>query len=113
MQVEVFSNKKHIGTADLQVGDESMGHLYGELIPLESYYLLVQDTIREFWEKGDGNYTKINALNLRIRLPSGYCIVGAGGITIDDLEELPNESKRIDIAGVDFGLIRHYLENYK
>jgi hypothetical protein len=47
-------------------------------------------------------------LNINVQLENGYFLYSIGGYTFDDAEELPDETKRIDIAG----LFRHVIEDF-
>ena len=39
-------------------------------------------------------------------LDNGYFLFPCGGYTIDDIPDLPNEPKRIDIAGVNLDILK-------
>jgi hypothetical protein len=101
MKATIYSHETPIGVADLQIGDRSMGHVYGEFIPNDEYYKSVQKHVWEFWLNNKPDYIKWHSLQLNVRLENNYLLFPEGGITIDDLEELQDEPKRIDIAGVD------------
>lgn len=112
MQSKIYAHNHHIGTANLQVGDETMGGLFGEFIPTEYYFDQIQQSV---WAISQAKKTDTNtwhALRLNVQLENGMFLFPEGGITIDDLQELPDAPIRIDIAGVDHSLIRDYiLEN--
>jgi hypothetical protein len=108
MKAKIFSHEKHIGTAELHLGDESMGCLYGDFIPTENYYMYVEKAVWKFWSKSKPDYKKWAAMKFNVQLDNGYFLFATGGFTIDDVPELQNEPKRIDIAGVD----RHVIEDF-
>ena len=108
MKAKIFSHEKQIGTTELYLGDENMGCLYGDFIPNENYYKYVQKTVWDFWSTSKPDYHKWNAMKFNIQLDNGYFIFAAGGFTFDDIQELQEEPKRIDIAGVD----RHVIEDF-
>ena len=108
MTASVYSNKLLIGHTDLQVGDASMGCVFGDFIPTDNYYNFVQKSVWEFWSTNKPNYEKWDALKINVQLVNGYFLYPIGGYTFDDVEELPNEAKRIDIAG----LYRHVIEDF-
>ncbi len=108
MTASVYSNTTLIGHADLQVGDKSMGCVFGDFIPTDDYYKLVQKSVWDFWETNEPDYKKWHSLNINVQLENGYFIYPIGGYTFDDAEELPDETKRIDIAG----LFPHVIEDF-
>jgi len=107
MKAQIFSHEKYIGITELQLGDESMGCLYGEFIPNENYHKYVQKTVWNFWTESKPDYNKWNAMKFNIQLNNGY-FISTAGITFDDIQELQQEPKRINIAGVD----RHVIEDF-
>lgn len=104
MKATVFSYGILIGTTDLQVGDNSMGHIYGEFYPNEFYYLYLQKII---W-KNKSDHGLWDALRLNIQLDNGCFLFSEGGINIEDSEEFQEECKRIDITG----LGRHIIDDF-
>ncbi|MFC0518052.1 hypothetical protein ACFFGT_27810 [Mucilaginibacter angelicae] len=48
-------------------------------------------------------------LKLSVQLDNDCFLFAAGGITFDDLKELPDEPKRIDIAGTDRYIIEDFI----
>ncbi|GAB3988302.1 hypothetical protein GCM10028807_10660 [Spirosoma daeguense] len=58
MKAKVFSHRQSIGTAELQVGDESMGGIFGEFIPTELYFDKIQKGVWEFWQTNKPDYQK-------------------------------------------------------
>lgn len=101
MKVQVYSFDKLIGTADLKVGDKYMGVFYGEFTPNHVYYTEVQPNVWDIYNLIDTRYNCWELLQLTAKDSNGVTIDAVGGITIADAEELPNEPKRLDIAGVD------------
>lgn len=108
MTASVYSNTTLIGHADLQVGDESMGCVFGDFVPTEDYYKFVQKSVWDFGTTNKPDYKKWHSLNINVQLENGYFVHPTGGYTFDDTEELPDETKRIDIAG----LFRHIIEDF-
>ena len=108
MKAKVYSHKELIGTTELKVGDEAMGCVYGEFTPTEIYFKTIQKSVWEFWRTNKPNYKKWHSLRLNVQLENGYFLFPIGGYTINDVQALPNEPKRIDIAGLD----RHIFEDY-
>jgi hypothetical protein len=108
MPASIYSNTLLIGHTDLQVGDESMGCVFGEFTPTENYYKFVQKSVWEFWSTDKPNYQRWDALKINVQLVNGYFLYPIGGYTFDDVEEFPEEPKRIDIAG----LYRHVIEDF-
>ncbi|EHQ26120.1 hypothetical protein [Mucilaginibacter paludis] len=108
MRAQIFSYEKHIGTTELRLGDESMSCIYGDFIPNENYYKSIQKAVWDFGSKSKPDYQKWTAMRFNAQLDNGYFIYAAGGFAIDDIQELQQEPKRIDIAGVD----RHVIEDF-
>lgn len=108
MQANIYSNNQSIGTADLKIGDESMGGLYGDFLPNEFYFNYIQNSVREIWGSHPPDYRKWASLKISVQLENGYFLFPAGGITIADLDSFPEEDQRIDIDGVD----SHVLEDF-
>ena len=52
MKAKIYSNTLLIGTSDLQIGDESMGCVFGEFIPNENYFKHIQKQVWNFWKVG-------------------------------------------------------------
>lgn len=83
-----------------------MGCVYGKFEPTDAYFVQAQKSIWKFWANDD--LKPLLALRLNVQLSNGYFLYPIGGITLDDLEELPSQPLRIDIAG----LYRHAIEDY-
>ncbi|MBY0478634.1 MAG: hypothetical protein K2Q24_13390 [Chitinophagaceae bacterium] len=109
MKAKIYSHKQLIATTDLQVGDFGMGCVYGIIIPTDFYFDEIQRRVWDFWSTNKPNYEKWYSLRLNVQLENGYFLYSAGGYTIDDIPDLPNEPKRIDIAGVDMHIIEDYF----
>lgn len=109
MKAKVFSHQQLIGTTELQVGDEAMGGLFGEFFPTALYYDKVQKHVWRFWNTNEPNYKKWHSLRFNVQLENGVFLFPQGGYTIDDVEQLSNEPKRIDIAGVNHTIIQDFL----
>lgn len=110
MKAKIFSHRQLIGTTVLQVGDESMGGIFGEFTPTEIYFDKIQKYVWEFWQTNMPDYQKWYSLRLNVQLENGVFVFPQGGYTIDDIKELPNEPKRIDIAGVDNKILQDFLQ---
>jgi len=78
-----------------------MGCVYGEFIPNEKYFQSIQKSVWDFWKTNKPDYEKWYSLRFNIQLENGYFLFAAGGITFDDIQDLPNEPTRVDIAGLD------------
>jgi len=109
MKAQIFSHELHIGTTELHLGDQSMGCVYGDFFPNDNYYKHVQKAVWEFWSKDKPDYQKWAAMQFSAQLENGYFIYAAGGFTFDDIEELKDEPKRIDIAGIDWHVIEDFF----
>lgn len=108
MTASVYSNTTLIGYTDLQVGDESMGCVFGDFIPTDNYYKFAQKSVWDLGSTTKPDYKKWHSLNINVKLENGYFLYPIGGYTFDDAEEFPDEKKRIDIAG----LFRHVIEDF-
>ncbi|GAB3638375.1 hypothetical protein GCM10027422_39650 [Hymenobacter arcticus] len=109
MRAAIYSNQHLIGFADLQPGDEAMGGVYGEFAPTTKYYNEVQQTVWEFNASPSPDYAKWHALALNAQLENGYFLFPMGGYTIDDAAELPDEPKRIYLAGIAAEILQDFL----
>lgn len=108
MKAKIYSHTRLIGTSNLQIGDENMGCVFGQFIPNENYFKYVQKNVWIFWKTNKTDYRKWNSLRFNVQLDNGYFLYPVGGYTFDDNPSLPNEPKRIDIAGID----RHVIEDF-
>lgn len=108
MRADVYSNEILIGTTDLKLGNESMGCVYGEFTPNQNYFDKVQKIVWRFWATNKPNFKEWDSLRLNVQLENGYFLYPIGGYTIDDIEDLKDEPKRIDIAG----LYRHVIDDF-
>lgn len=112
MKAKIFSHNQLIGTANLDIGDEAMGGLFGEFIPNKFYFEKIQKDVWDFWKTSNPNYKKWYALRLNVQLENGIFLFPRGGYSIDDLRELPDEPKRIDIVGINYEYFQNFsLEN--
>jgi hypothetical protein len=105
----IYSYDKIIGSAKLEAGDFSMGGLYGYFNPNQTYFAQIQQHAQEFLNTNGQNLKEWLALRLNIQLENGLFLFPIGGITIEDSEELPEEPKRIDLAGVDTKIIEDFI----
>ncbi len=108
MKANIFSNELLIGTTDLKLSDESMGCVYGVFLPTQNYFDKVQQHVWKFWETKNPDYEEWNKLRLNVQLENGYFVYPIGGYTIEDIKDLQEEPKRIEIAG----LYRHVIDDF-
>jgi hypothetical protein len=106
MKATIYSHNIIIGSADLQVGDESMGCVFGQFFPNEYYFNNIQKKVWEFWANNKPDYIKWYSLRFNVKLDNGFFLFPCGGYTIDDILELPNEPKRIDIGGINLDIFK-------
>ena len=85
-----------------------MGCVYGEFSPNQNYFVKVQQYVWRFWETNKPNYQEWSKLRLNVQLENGYFVYPIGGYTIEDIEDLQEEPKRIEIAG----LYRHVIDDF-
>lgn len=107
MKAIIFSNLDIIGTTDLEVGDFSMGGVFGTFYPNENYYNKVQKHTWNF-NSSNINFEQWNSLKFNIQLENGMFLL-PHAITFDDVEELKDEPKRVDLAGVDTKIIEDFI----
>jgi hypothetical protein len=110
MKASIYSDTFLIGHADLQVGDERMGCVFGDFIPTDNYYNVVQKSVWEFWSAKKSDYKKWYSLNINAQLENGYFLDPVGGYTFDDIEGFPDEIKRIDIIGLSYHIIEEFFQ---
>ncbi|WP_237276425.1 hypothetical protein [Tenacibaculum ovolyticum] len=114
MNAKIYSNNTFIGLSNLAIGDESMGCVFGEMIPTENYSGNIKKVISERHTNDDFDFNNYISLKLNAQLENGYWLYAVGGITIDDLtnlDEFKNEPIRIDIAGLDNVVIEKYFKS--
>jgi len=109
VKAKIFSHRQLIGTTDLQIGDETMGGVFGDFVPTELYFDEIQKSVWKFWQTNKPDYQKWYSLRLNVQLENGIFLCPQGGYTIDDIKELPDEPKRIDIAGIHHKIITDFL----
>lgn len=112
MKARVYSHKMLIGITELNIGDESMGCVYGKFEPNEKYFESIQKHVWDFWKTDQTDYQKWQALRFNIQLENGYFLFAAG-VTFDDIEDLPNEAVRIDVAGLDRIIFEEFFTQKK
>ena len=105
MKATIYSHKTIIGTAELQIGDESMGGVFGQFIPSDNYYNDIQKYVWEFWATNKPDYEKWHSFRFNAQLENGFFLFPYGGYTFEDSPDFPDEQKRIDIAGIDINLL--------
>lgn len=109
MKASIYSNKDLIGTTELIVLDEFMGVVSGKIKTTNEY----ENIRRLVWksnEKGSNRFRILDALRLNVQLENGYFIDAAGGISILDVEELPNEDIELEIAGTSRLVVDDYIK---
>jgi hypothetical protein len=84
MQAKVYSKQDLIGTSTLQVGDRSMGHVYGDLSPTDKYH------------------KNIPMSDINVQLGNGCFLFLAAGCTLTDVEDYPIQ---LDIPGLSYDVI--------
>ncbi len=109
MNAQVFFKGEYIGSTHLQVGDASVGHLYGQLKPYKDRVRIIQKLTRSLNSGGDDNSKALNDLEINVQLENGYFLFAEGGITIGYIEDVEKYPIQIDIAGVDHQVIEDYL----
>lgn len=105
----IYSYDKIIGSAKLEAGDLSMGGLYGDFNPNQTYLAQIQQHAWEFLNTNGQNLKEWQALRLNIQLENGLFLLATGGPMIEDSEELPEEPKKIHLAGVDTKIIEDFI----
>ncbi len=105
----IYSYDKIIGSAKLEAGDLSMGGLYGDFNPNQTYLAQIQQHAWEFLNTNGQNLKEWQALRLNIQLENGLFLLATGGLMIEDSEELPEEPKKIHLAGVDTKIIEDFI----
>jgi hypothetical protein len=105
----IYSHDKIIGTAELEVGDFSMGGIYGNFSPNQTYFTHIQKHAQEFLNTNGQNIKEWMTLRFNIQLENGMFLFPVGGIIIEDSEELPEIAIRIDLAGVDTRIIEDFI----
>lgn len=108
MKADIFSNELLIGTADLSLSDDCMGCVYGDFLPTENYFDTVQKHVWKFWETNKPDYESWSKLRVNVQLENGYFVYPIGGYTIEDVKDLQEEPKRIELAG----LYRHVIDDF-
>jgi hypothetical protein len=106
MKSKIYSNKKLIGTSELQITDESMGVVSGKFIPNENYEE-IRKTIWKFHDSNSNNiFEELERLRINCQLENEIFLYPIGGFLITDLEDLPNEDLEFEAAGN----YRHIIE---
>lgn len=105
----IYSYDKIIGSAKLEAGDLSMGGLHGDFNPNQTYLAQIQQHAWEFLNTNGQNLKEWQALRLNIQLENGLFLLATGGLMIEDSEELPEEPKKIHLAGVDTKIIEDFI----
>ncbi|MGX9987589.1 hypothetical protein [Soonwooa purpurea] len=88
MNAKLLIDDDIIGIINLEILDEFMGVLSGELIPTEIYKNYQNEIHKHFEQKGISN---IIDFNYRIRLENGYELRPEGGIGIIHSREFSEE----------------------
>jgi hypothetical protein len=109
MKSSVYSKTMLIGHTELKVGDISMGGVYGEFIPNDNYFKYIQKKVWDFWTTRTPDYKIWESLRFAVQLENGFYLHPMGGVTFDNIREMPNEPIRIDIAGLSSQIIDDFL----
>lgn len=107
MKATIYSHATIIGTADLEVGDEGMGCVFGQFVPNDYYFTYIQQFVWEFWSAKRPDYKRWESLRFNALLDNGFFPLPMGGYTFEDLPHFSNEPIRIDIAGIDLALLSY------
>jgi len=114
LNAKIYSNNTLIGISNLDVGDEPMGCVFGEMIPTENYSGNIKKVISERHINDNFDFNDYISLKLNAQLENGYWLYAVGGITIEDLsnlDEFKNDPIRIDITGLDNVVIEKYFKS--
>jgi hypothetical protein len=111
MKAFIYSHQHFIGEANLAPGDVSMGHVYGIFESNEYYFFSIQKSVQQLNGNIKTNYNSWLSLELNIQLENGYFLHPAGGCTINDWEDCPDDPITIDIMGLDHSTITDYVNN--
>ena len=74
MKANIYSHRQLIGTTDLQVGDKSMGCVFGEFSPNDLYFNDIQKFVWEFWVTNKPDYENWHCFRVIVQLENGYYI---------------------------------------
>jgi hypothetical protein len=110
MKAQIFSHEQLIGTTELLIGDEHMGHIFGKFSPTEYYYMHVQKSAWEFQSSKKPDYNKWHSLNFNAQLENDCFVFASGGFTFDDSKEFPEDTIQINIAGIDSYIIEDFFK---
>lgn len=88
MKAKIYSHEFLIGTAELTVGDISMGCVFGNFEPTELYFEKIQKEVWAFWKTNKPNYEKWYSLKFNAQLENGVFLFPQGGYTFGDIEDL-------------------------
>ncbi|MFT6442665.1 MAG: hypothetical protein ACJASQ_000439 [Crocinitomicaceae bacterium] len=109
MKSKVYSHELLIGSANLKVGDISMGCVYGTFEPTGAYFEKIQKHVWDFWEAKKPNYELWYSFRFNVQLENGLFLFPRGGYTFDDTKKVDNEPIRMDLAGLDYQIIEDYF----
>lgn len=109
MKATVFSKSSIIGFADLEIGDYSMGGLFGTFTPNDFYLQMVQSKVQAIIDDDIWDVTKIEDLYFEVKMSDGYTLDAVGGIVIYD-SNLFDEPIQIELAGVASDVIDRYFK---
>lgn len=99
MKCSLYIDNDKIGEVDLEVIDESMGVICGDLIPNENYRKY-KPTIQQHFElKGISN---VEDFNFKITLENGTELKPEGGIGIIDSVEF--DELKVEAGGLDLSI---------
>ncbi|MFT6148161.1 MAG: hypothetical protein ACJAUH_000842 [Saprospiraceae bacterium] len=107
MKSKIYSNRKLIGTSELQITDESMGVVSGKFVPNKNYEE-IRKAIWNFHNSTSNNkFEELNRLRINCQLENEVFLFPLGGFLITDFKELPNEDLEFEAAGN----YRHIIED--
>lgn len=109
MEAKIYTKNIPIGVVNLEVGDYTMGGLYGLFTPNEYYLEEIQKQVRNFNEEINKDFQIWNSFDFKVELVNGYILNPIGGITIEDYNEMFGESIQIELVGVACDIIDGYF----
>lgn len=111
MKAKIYSHNNLIGIATLEIGDATMGGVFGNFEPTDLYFNNVQKHVWEFWGTNKPNYQKWESLRFNAQLENGLFLFPQGGYTYSDMKGIDDDPIQIDLAGLDFEIIEEYFLN--
>jgi hypothetical protein len=100
IKTRIYSNNLYIGKGLLKNTLSGMGAMFGEFVPNENYSQVKKEI--QQWHKlqNDDYCQKWRELRFNAQLETGYFLFAIGCFEIGDVEELPDETLEVMMAGV-------------